>query len=421
MGLLKASLVTFCAAVSVVLATPQSAQRPVLGLRFRLPKELGPYNGSYNASVFGPACPQQTIRPNLPKGLPQERSSSHLEGLILYVVAPADAGPGADLPVAVWIFGDICSYNGGVIVERSIALEEPVVYVSMNYRSFGFLAGQEVKDAGVGNLGLHDQHLALRWIQKYIGAFGGDPSKVTTWGQSAGAIFVGLHMLANGGNTEGLFRAAFMQSGAPTPGQRYYDDLVERCGCSSSYNILACLRMVSYTILIDASLALAWQPRADGVFLSDSPQQLVLEGKIADVPFIVGSCDDEGTSFALFQLNITRSGSPFDTDIRNAITPQYKRMAALLGDVMFQVPRRFFLQQRSGKKNTWFYRELLDYLIHFATKLDPNGGSSPVWPRYTNASPQVLTSLSNGTSIAQDTYCAEGFEYATNLTLAYPF
>ena len=71
----------------------------------------------------------------------------------------------------------------------------------------------------------------------------------------------------------------------------------------------------------------------------------------------------------------------------------------------------------------YIYRqgELLDYLIYFATYLDPNGGSSPLWPQYTNASPQVLTLLSNGTSITQDTYRTEGFEYATNLTLIYPF
>lgn len=91
-------------------------------------------------------------------------------------------------------------YDGGVIVDRSQALLQPVIYVSMNYRltGFGFLPGKEVKDAGVGNLGLHDRQLllvkqfkqfkyqpqsterqALRWIQKYISQFGGDPTKVT--------------------------------------------------------------------------------------------------------------------------------------------------------------------------------------------------------------------------------------------------
>lgn len=182
--------------------------------------------------------------------------------------------------------------------------------------AFGFLASQEVKDAGVGNLGLQDrkklsivlstsgssseflniscytsEREALRWVQKYIGAFGGDPTKVTmfvqllpyhqprfhtciqiltifcftpcslpsySWGESAGAISVALHMLTNGGDTEGLFRGAFMESGSPIPvgditgGQPYYDDLVERTGCSGSSDTLECLRGVEYQTLLDA-------------------------------------------------------------------------------------------------------------------------------------------------------------------------
>lgn len=95
-------------------------------------------------------------------------------------------------------------YDGATIVSRSIALGQPIIYVSMNYRlsGFGFMAGREVKDAKVGNLGLQDRkfitHLperrsdlpvfiereSFRWIQKYIGAFGGDPDKVTMYGST---------------------------------------------------------------------------------------------------------------------------------------------------------------------------------------------------------------------------------------------
>jgi len=390
-------------------------------------------------------------------------------------------------------------YDGTTIVERSIALGEPIVYVSMNYRvsAFGFLASKEVRAAGVGNLGLQDQRQALRWIQKYIGAFGGDTTRVTIWGESAGAISVSLQMLANGGNTESLFHAAFMESGSPIPvgpienGQRYYDAIVQQVGCSSAADTLACLRTVPYATLKAAqdaspfifsfqSLVLAWLPREDGVFLSDNPQRLVQQGKVSPVPFITGDCDDEGTLFSLSTLNITTDahfieyiqstwipeattaqmntlqqlyssdildGSPFDTGLLDALTPQFKRIAAFQGDGVFQAPRRFFQQSLSGKQNQWaflskrlkalpflgalhvsdilniyFDGELTDYLINFATTLNPNGNTVPNWPAYTTKTPNMMTFLDGlfPTTITQDTYRAEAIQFLTNLTLEFP-
>jgi acetylcholinesterase len=167
----------------------------------------------------------------------------------------------------------------------------------------------------------------------------------------------------------------------------------------------------------------------------------------------------------LYPQDITQ-GSPFGTGEQNAITPQFKRIAAILGDIAFQAPRRFFLQQRSGKQKTYSYRksridgvfllfvgltcprvhprivskrlknlpvfgslhgsdllytygpgELMDYLIHFVTNLDPNGGSSPLWPQYTPECPDLMTFLpTSGTNITKDTYRAEGLQFITELT-----
>ncbi|KIJ15037.1 hypothetical protein PAXINDRAFT_12297 [Paxillus involutus ATCC 200175] len=113
-------------------------------------------------------------------------------------------------------------------------------------------------------------------------------------------------MVMNGGNPDGLSRVAFMQSGSPIPvgniihGQQYYD----APGCSSASVTLQfmCADCVSFE-----SIVLAWQPHMDGDFLTDEPQNLVqqLEGSIADVPFVTGSCDDEGTLFSVSTLNIT--------------------------------------------------------------------------------------------------------------------
>ncbi|KAH9175632.1 Alpha/Beta hydrolase protein [Lactarius sanguifluus] len=547
MVFLQVSLLIICAAIAIILAPPSTkhttspivtldkgkfsgttagginkflgipfAKPPVGDLRFRLPKAFGPYVGKYNATAFGLSCPQQEAALAVPDGLPQEtldflsiiHGSPILDGedcLTLNVVVPSHVKRGSKLPVIVWIYGggfelgSSTIYDGGVIVNRSIALREPVIYVSMNYRvsAFGFLAGQEVKDAKVGNLGLWDQRLALRWVQKYIHAFGGDPSKVTIWGESAGSISVSLQMLANGGNNEGLFRAAFMQSGAPmsigdiTHGQQYYDFLVERTGCTSSSDTLACLRAAPYEELKAAmdstpsvnsyqSAALVWQPRADGIFLADNPLELTRQGKVVEVPFVIGDCDDEGTLFSLCQTNVTTEaelrtylsefffpnatnsqmdrlltlypqdvtwGSPFDTGTQNALTPEFKRIASLLGDFVFQAPRRIFLNNSSEKQNTWSYLnkrlkslpilgsahasdilniygggDLTDYLIHFATNLDPNGGLGPHWPQYTTSSPQLLTLLDGAVpaSITQDTYRVEAMKYLTELSLANP-
>ncbi|KAH9038800.1 alpha beta-hydrolase [Lactarius pseudohatsudake] len=493
------------------------AQPPVGDLRFRLPKAFGTYVGKHNASVFGLSCPQQADPLAVPDGLPPPTLQflSNLgtrptiptseDCLTLNVIAPAGVTPDPKLPVVVWIYGggfedgSTAFFDGSVIVNRSIALHQPVVYVSMNYRlaAFGFLASKEVKNAKVGNLGLWDQRLALHWVQKYIHAFSGDPSKVTIWGESAGAISVSLQMLANGGKTEGLFRAAFMQSGSPTPvgditnGQKYYDFLVARTNCSDSYDTLACLREAPYEELKAAmddtpslfsyqSVALVWQPRADGVFLTDHPQRLVQQGKVARIPFVAGECDDEGTLFSLSQTNVTTDadlrtylaefftinvtaaqmdqlltlypqditqGSPFDTGTENAFTPEFKRIASLLGDFFFQAPRRLLLKSVSGKQNTWSYlskrlkslpilgsahgsdiaiiyggEDLTDYLIHFTTNLNPNGGSSPQWPRYTTSSPQLLTLLDGPVpaKITLDTYRVDAMEFITELSLVYP-
>ncbi|KZS97394.1 carotenoid ester lipase precursor, partial [Sistotremastrum niveocremeum HHB9708] len=404
------------------------AKPPTGSLRFNLPVPNDPYTGTIQATAFGPSCPQQALQIPLPSILPSAVTQlvdsitdftfevvepASEDCLSLNVFVPASATPSSKLPVVVWIFGggfetgSSSTYPGGIIVSRSIALGKPIIYVSINYRlsALGFLASQEVKDAKIGNLGLQDQRQAFRWVQKYISQFGGDPSKVTIWGESAGAISVALHMVANGGNNEGLFRAAFMESGSPAPskditaGQANYDALVSAVGCNGASDTLACLRTVDFQKLQIAmdnsanlfgsqSLNLAWGPSVDGVFITAAPQKLVQTGTVAKVPFVTGDCDDEGTIFSLSLLNIitdtdfvnymtsnyfptantsvqtqmstlwpadVTQGSPFNTGLLNAITPQFKRLAAIQGDLAFQAPRRFFLQQRSSVQNTWSF------------------------------------------------------------------
>lgn len=507
---------TTSGSVSQFLGIP-FAQPPTGDLRFRLPETLPAYNGSYDATAFGPSCPQQAVKlPDL-TGLSAEVVDYIVNSifnailpddedcLTINVLTPATATSTSGLPVLAWIFGGgfevggTAMYDGTSIVARSIALNQPVIYVSMNYRvsGFGFLASKEVQEAAVGNLGLHDQREALRWIQKYITAFGGDPTKVTIWGESAGAISAAMHMIAYDGDTQGLFRAAFMQSGSPIPvgdlegGQKYYDDVVVQTGCSDSADTLSCLRTVSYATLKAAidnspfifdyqSLVLAWLPRADGVLFSDNPQRLVQQGKIANVPLVSGDCDDEGTLFSLSTLNVTTDaevatylstvtfpnitdqelatllelypedpleGSPYDTGILNILTPQFKRIASFQGDAVFQAPRRFFLQNLSGKQNIWaflnkrlklvpilgsfhasdilnvyFGGDMVDYLVRFAATLNPNGSTGIQWPQWTNSSPNLLTFNDGLTplTITQDTFRSDAINGLSEILLENP-
>ncbi|KAI0046103.1 alpha/beta-hydrolase [Auriscalpium vulgare] len=478
---------------------------PVGDLRLRLPRPNVPYTGVHNASTFGPACIQQPGQVTIPAGV-SPATLQVLTGinggppivdsedcLSINVVKPADATESANLPVLVWIYGG--GFETGASARYNICLK-PL------FSALGFPV--EAQEAGVCNLGLHDQRLALQWIQKYIQAFGGDPSKVTIWGESAGAISVALQLVTNGGNSEGLFSSAFMQSGSFFPagpvaeGQPFYDALVANVSCAAANDTLQCLREVpidrlrtainaSPNIFAFQALNLAWQPRVDGVFLQDDPQTLVLQNSVANVPLVSGDCDDEGTLFSLSTTNLTTDaevrtylaanyfknvssadidailaaypndtaqGSPFDTGADNALTPQFKRLAALQGDLVGQAPRRFFLQQRAGKQPVFSFlskrfktlpdlgafhssdvgliygpSDMTDYLIRFATHLDPNvdanGDPSAnfLWPRYTTAAPQMLTFLDGAVplSITLDTYRAEGMAELTRVTLAHAF
>lgn len=95
-------------------------------------------------------------------------------------------------------------------------MNKPIIAVTISYRlmGFGFLGSKEVLAAGVGNIGLFDQRLALKWIHENIGGFGGDPTKVTITGESAGGSSVGYHMIGFDGQNDGLFRAAIVESGS---------------------------------------------------------------------------------------------------------------------------------------------------------------------------------------------------------------
>ncbi|KAK8056832.1 carboxylesterase family protein [Apiospora rasikravindrae] len=261
--------------------------------------------------------------------------------LYLNVVRPAGLSETADLPVAVWIHGGGLfmggsgdkRYNMSFMVENSVKQGTPMIGVSLNYRlsAFGFLSGKEVMDAGLSNIGFHDQRLALRWINENIASFGGSPEKVTIFGESSGAESVHAQVFAFNGRDDGLFRGAMAQSGFGQsifrfPGglndtvkrQETFDNLVKNVtSCASTVgtaDAIPCLRTAPFEEInhaLNVSSVGPWAPQFDGDFFADHPENQLNNGKFPKIPILIGENTDEGSAFGSGR---GPNGGPINTD-----------------------------------------------------------------------------------------------------------
>ncbi|KAH9221753.1 Alpha/Beta hydrolase protein [Leptodontidium sp. 2 PMI_412] len=374
----------------VFLGVPFAAP-PIGDLRLRRPKPYQDvWSGIRNAQVRSPSCPGYA---GFDIGLDLGEDC-----LTVDIVRPSGTESCAGLPVLVWIYGGGFDaggsadprYNTSYLVNASAVIQKPIILVSINYRvgGWGFLASREVLAAGESNIGLFDQRLALKWIQENIGAFGGDPKKVTISGESAGGFSVGYHLTAFDGRNDGLFRAVIMQSGnALGPGinspsqlnttfQPIYDNVTATVGCLHATDTLACLRTVSYETLFAAFAPFVMTPILDGEFLARLPSQSFSKGLVADVAILAGSNTDEGTATffgprgtlntdedvhalvsgmgnGLDSDTVSRimelypddpaQGCPFNTGTERFASQgyMYKRGAAIVGDEVIHAGRRF--------------------------------------------------------------------------------
>ncbi|GKZ21401.1 hypothetical protein AbraIFM66951_006204 [Aspergillus brasiliensis] len=361
----------------------------------------------YNATEYGYDCP----------GYGSDETKLAEEGyarfdedcMNLNVIRPKRENKDELLPVMIWIFGGGWvqgatadpRYNMSYIVRQGALNDKPVLGVSINYRvaAFGFLDSVEVMESGNTNLGLRDQRVAMHWVKQNIKAFGGDPDKITIWGESAGAYSVGAHLVTNDGDNEGLFRAAIMESGnavgPPYNGtdwyQPMYDQIVNATNCTTSSDTLQCLRELPFsTIYSAANLGLEWFATIDGTFIKEYPQISITEGRFAKVPILHGTNTDEGVSFgttgvntdaeAIQQLmaskrwvlnetqattllshypNISALGCPYGWG--NTTWPklgyEYKRYESMAGDLCMVAPRRLLSQKmKEYEEQVFAYR-----------------------------------------------------------------
>jgi para-nitrobenzyl esterase len=300
----------------VFLGVPFAAP-PVGDLRWRPPEPSLPWDGVKDTKEFSPACPQPaSIDPNL---------TLSEDCLYLNVWSPAKT-IGEKLPVMVFFYGgafgkiagSMSLYNGSALAEKG------VIVVTPNYRvgALGFLAHPDL-DAesphnSSGNYGLLDQIAALEWVQQNIEAFGGDPSRVTIFGQSAGGESILIH-LANP-QTKGLYQQAIVESGTFWTNGAEIDALNSKADAEhlgetyanslgfSGPDTIPQMRNLSYQILTNATPwpsspfqmvnSRHFEPTIDGWVVPEAPEEVFRRHGENPVPLIIGNNADDGTTLA---------------------------------------------------------------------------------------------------------------------------
>ncbi len=283
------------------------AAPPVGALRWQPPQPVKPWTGVRSAREFAPRAMQVPLWPDM---IFHDAGPSE-DCLYLNVWVPAEAGD-APLPVMFWIHGGgfVAGGSSEPRQEGSALAQEGVVVVSLNYRMgvFGFMAHPELvaesPTGAAGNYGLLDMVAALEWVRDNISAFGGDPSKVTIFGESAGSMAVSALMASP--EATGLFHRAIGQSGSALG--RGLTGLEESAAAGRAFGekigapTLAELRALPADQLVQLwAQADMWsfRPNLDGLFFTTHPLQVFARGEQAPVPLLAGWNLDEGGPGAL--------------------------------------------------------------------------------------------------------------------------
>ena len=296
------------------------AAAPTGELRWKEPQPVEPWSGVKACDTFGPICWQPGNAPGTFygdefywEGTPEQSEDC----LYLNVWAPASTinKPGARLPVAMWIHGGafINGYGYEVTMDGDEWASRGVILVTINYRlgALGFLSHPELtaEQGQSGNYGIMDQAAAIQWIKDNIGGFGGDPSNITILGQSAGAMSVKNLLISP--LSKGLISKAIIQSGgglatgmlSPVPGipQSAYDQQGSEIMAFSGLTNLEELRAASASDVNSATgkysdAGNGWtilSPHVDGKVLTESFDEAVFDGSMAQIPVMIGYNKDD--------------------------------------------------------------------------------------------------------------------------------
>jgi para-nitrobenzyl esterase len=301
--------------------------------RFRAVEAVRPWAGVLDATRFGPVAPQRRSPTDMLLGIDKQHTDE--DCLFLNVFTPG--ADDARRPVMVWIHGGGFTNGSGQLPYYDgtrLARHGDVVVVTINYRLgvLGFLRLEHLlgddddRFAGSANNGLRDQVAALRWVRDNIAGFGGDPGRVTIFGESAGGMSVASLMATPA--ADGLFHGAIAQSGAGEnvltvdEAERITAEVLERLGIPRDETGAERMLDVPIEALLEAQtevevaelttrpgreqrqrgqrfLKLPFEPVVDGDLLPQRPLEAVRQGSGAGIPLVVGTTADEWNLFML--------------------------------------------------------------------------------------------------------------------------
>ncbi|MFA4848414.1 MAG: carboxylesterase family protein [Methanoregula sp.] len=292
------------------------AAPPTGDLRWRPPAPVKPWSGIKETKEYSATCPQPG------SSAPLNMSE---DCLYLNVWTPAQNAD-EKLPVMVFFYGggfkavasSMPMYNGTTLAKKG------VIVVTPNYRlgALGFLAHPQLDNESPhnasGNYGILDQQAAMKWVQKNIGAFGGDPSRVTIFGQSAGAESTLIHLVSP--ESKGLYQQAIVESGPfwaqgaiinATHSKAYAEQFGVEYATSLGYSgpdAITGMRRLSPEALINATPSpspgfwtthtVQFEPTVDGWILPDTMDNLYLSHKVNPVPLMIGNNANDGTTLS---------------------------------------------------------------------------------------------------------------------------
>jgi para-nitrobenzyl esterase len=312
--------------VRVFLGIPYAAP-PVGDLRWKAPQPVASWTGVREADHFGARCTQASVFSDM---VFRDTGTSE-DCLYLNVWTPAQSAR-ERLPVMVWIYGG--GFQAGATSEPrqdgEVLAAKGVVVVSMNYRLgvFGFYSHPELtKESGhdaSGNYGLMDQVEALRWVRQNIEAFGGDPAKVTIFGESAGSFSVCALMASP--LAHGLFARAIGESGAFFGNTLAAKTLTKseqqgvKFAAAQKAESLAALRAIPAEKLLAAARSVGggfgFGPSIDGYFLPSTALEIYAAGKQSQVPLLAGWNADEG-SYQVLTAKEKMTAAKFATQLHD--------------------------------------------------------------------------------------------------------